>query len=248
MQTLEQWRSFYDAWAGHDPRIASTGQVVPDAVFARLAGTLGDWLALSGRERVLDVGCASGTLTSLWSPRAKEVIGLDFSRPLALDASRRHARRGLSFLQGEAARLPFPDASFDRVCCYNVLLSMPDRAYVDRALSEILRVARPRARVVLGSLPDVARKARFFDLLDQASPWYRRMVPRNARWRMKRLLKPGSKPGETRMLWFDLPELAARSRSAGWSVELHADPAIEDYPEYRSTLVLARGFEAGEAA
>jgi len=156
------------------------------------------------------------------------------------EARRRHAHPRLDFQQAEAASLPFHDSSFDRVCCYNVLLSLPDHEYAGRALAEILRVVRPGARILIGSLPDVRKKARFFDLLDAAGPWYRRTIPRQVRWSAKRLLRPDSKPGETRILWFDPTEMSSRLRSAGWSVDVHDDPEIEDYPEYRFTLVLSR--------
>ena len=179
-------------------------------------------------------------LTSLWSHRAREVVGVDFSARLIDEARRRHAHPRLDFQQAEAASLPFHDSSFDRVCCYNVLLSLPDHEYAGRALAEILRVVRPGARILIGSLPDVRKKARFFDLLDAAGPWYRRTIPRQVRWSAKRLLRPDSKPGETRILWFDPTEMSSRLRSAGWSVDVHDDPEIEDYPEYRFTLVLSR--------
>jgi ubiquinone/menaquinone biosynthesis C-methylase UbiE len=47
----------------------------------------------------------------------------------------------------DAAALPFPDASFERVLCVNTIYFWPDPA---RALREIHRVLKPGGRLVLG--------------------------------------------------------------------------------------------------
>jgi SAM-dependent methyltransferase len=71
---------------------------------------------LDGR-RVLDVGCGRGgtieVLHRFFSPG--ETVGLDLS-PVAIDFCRRtHRYPQVSFLCGDAERLPFPAGSFDAV-------------------------------------------------------------------------------------------------------------------------------------
>jgi ubiquinone/menaquinone biosynthesis C-methylase UbiE len=238
MPTLQEWRSYYDTWAGRDPRLASTGRVVPDADFDRLADVLRRWTGPTGGERALDVGCASGTLTTRWARHVAHCTGIDFSPGLIAEAQRRHGGGNCTFEVAEAAVLPFADASFDLVICYDVLLSLPDHAYVDRAIAEILRVARPTARIVLGSLPDQRRQERFFEVLQTGRPWYRRLLSRAKRW-----LRSG-RPRPTQILWFDIDALRRRCERAGFRVELHDDPPFENYRYYRRSLVLSRD-EAG---
>lgn len=238
MPTLDQWRQFYDGWAGGDPLLASTGTHVPTDDFARLGATLADWLQLRGDEHALDVGCASGTLTSRWAGRAARVVGVDFSTRLCAEAGARHVGANLTFTTAEAAALPFATASFDRVVCFNVLLSLPDAGYADRAMSELLRVARPTARIVLGSLPDVRCQDRFFEGLRAAAPWPRRLAGR-----VRDVLRGGARRS-TRILWFDIPALCARFAAAGWNVEVHDDPPFANYRHYRRSLVLSRRAEA----
>jgi SAM-dependent methyltransferase len=48
--------------------------------------------------------------------------------------------------QGHAARLPFPDESFDAVLCVNMLEALPDPS---RGLLEMRRVLQPGGRVVV---------------------------------------------------------------------------------------------------
>lgn len=240
MPTLSDWKKVYDGWAGLDPNCASTGERRDDTELDALASALATWLELTGKERVLDVGCASASLTSRYAPRARSVTGVDFSEPLLADARRRHAGSNMEFIHSEAASLPFPDDSFDRICCFGVVLTLPDHEYARRSVAEMVRVLKPGGLMLLGSLPDITRKEAFFDLLDERLPWYRRSLPRSVRWSLKRLLKPGSKPGQTRILWFDLLTERQHLAEQGLSVEVRTDPDYADYPRYRSSLLVRK--------
>jgi SAM-dependent methyltransferase len=99
---------------------------------------------------VLDVGC--GTARS-YAPelarRAGSYVGVDVS-PTAVQAAR---AAGLDArVIDDAARLPFPDGSFDHVTCIEVLEHLFDPA---AAVAEIRRVLRPGGRLVC-SAPNVA--------------------------------------------------------------------------------------------
>jgi SAM-dependent methyltransferase len=239
MPTLQQWRKFYDGWAARDPRIASTGLPVADAEFARLGTVLGDWLGLRGTERVLDVGCASGTLTSRWADRAQQVVGIDFSPALAGAAQSRLGSTTRHFAAAEAAALPFAAGAFDAVVCFNVLLSLPDHDYAQRAVAELLRVLRPGGTLLLGSLPDARCQQRFFDVLLAEAPWWRRAGSRAKSWLQPR------RPRRTQILWFDLPALAQQFVARGATVTLHDDPPFANYRHYRKTLVVRKPVEVG---
>jgi len=84
----------------------------------------------------LDVACGTGFLTR---HLRGEVVGLDQS-PRMLAEAKRQAPRA-TFVEGDALRLPFPDASFDRVFSGHFYghLREPERR---RFLRESRRVAR----------------------------------------------------------------------------------------------------------
>lgn len=96
--------------------------------------------------RVLDLGCGTGTLTILAKrlhPQT-EFTGLD-PDPEVLARARSKAERAggpITWDEGLATRLPYPDQSFDRVVSSLVThhLTRPDRM---AALREIWRVLRP---------------------------------------------------------------------------------------------------------
>ena len=102
--------------------------------------------ALEAHQRVLDLGCGTGTLAIMakqYRPDA-EVIGLD-ADPEILEIARRKAAEAeleIDFDRGLAGDLPYPDASCDRVLStlfFHHLTSDDKRA----CLAEIRRVLRP---------------------------------------------------------------------------------------------------------
>ena len=98
----------------------------------------------------LDAGCGSCAHTVRLARRGFNVRAVDFSES-ALEMARGHLKgAGLDeriMLQREdLTRLSFPDASFDYVLCWGVLMHVPD---VGRAVSELARVLKPGGRLVV---------------------------------------------------------------------------------------------------
>jgi len=95
--------------------------------------------------RVLDVGCGTGEQLSYFSQHGFTVAGIEPAadmRALALAHN-----PGVEVLDGLATALPFPDASFDVVICFEVLRYLGDDD-IRQACREMLRVARPGGRIV----------------------------------------------------------------------------------------------------
>ncbi len=124
-------------------------------VFDRLVGEAGDfnpftdrgWETLARRfaaaipeagHRVLDVGCGTGRSRRIYRDRVQCYAGID----LSLGALRLARQRfpDAAWLQADALRLPFRDASHDGVAFSSVLHHVPDRR---AALAEAFRVLHP---------------------------------------------------------------------------------------------------------
>lgn len=97
-------------------------------------------------QRVLDLGCGTGTLTILTKshhPKA-QVIGLDADPKVLAMAKAKTSRAGLEIKwdYGMAFELPYPDSSFDRVLS-SLLFHHLTRENKVRTLKEVFRVLRP---------------------------------------------------------------------------------------------------------
>jgi ubiquinone/menaquinone biosynthesis C-methylase UbiE len=139
MGTTREWRLDRDAAAFYDARF------VP-AIFAEIAEIVAGAAALRGGERVLDVACGTGALAHAAAARVGEgaVTGLD-ANPSMLEVARER-RPGITWTPGDAAKLPFPDASFDAVLCQAALMFFPDKP---ACLREMHRVAKPGGRIAV---------------------------------------------------------------------------------------------------
>lgn len=109
-----------------------------------------DLARLAGGERVLDVGCGTGNGSLLAAARGCQVTGVDPARRLLEVARQQAAARGLevTFVQGDAASLPLPDASADVVLSVFAVIFAPDAAV---AAAEMARVCAARGRIVLSA-------------------------------------------------------------------------------------------------
>jgi len=118
-----------------------------------------DRLAPRPGERVLDLGCGTGNASLLLAGRGARTFAVDPS-PRLLDVARQESSaRGLDvdFTSGQAATLPFPDASIDAIVSVFGLIFAPDAS---AAASEMARVLVPSGRIVLSAwLPGGALSA-----------------------------------------------------------------------------------------
>lgn len=140
---LESVRKTFTDWA---PIYNAThGWTLPKRRAARLA------LDLRPGDRVLDMACGTGLnfphLRELVGERG-QVMGVDLT-PAMLDIARRmidsKGWKNVEVREADAAALPFPDASFDKVIISFALNIIPE--YV-RAIEEARRVLVPGGRFV----------------------------------------------------------------------------------------------------
>lgn len=107
-----------------------------------MVAVLGDFLGLEALPRLslLNVGGSAGIIDNYLSNHFSEVVGLDIDLPAVEFARSRFNKNGLTFVVGDALRIPCPEATFDVVVCSQVYEHVPDARVM---LDEIYRVLKP---------------------------------------------------------------------------------------------------------
>lgn len=97
---------------------------------------------VSPGARILEVAPGPGYLAIELARLGYEVVGLDISKSFVQIATRNAAEAGVAvrFERGDAAHMPFPDASFDFVVCTAAFKNFSNPA---SALEEAHRVLKP---------------------------------------------------------------------------------------------------------
>ncbi len=109
---------------------------------------------LAPGEKVLDVGCGTGTLAIAVQRRVGpegEVHGID-AAPEMIAVARRKAVKagvGLDFQVGLIEDIPFPDDQFDIVVSSLMIHHLPSDDLQSRGFAEIYRVLKPSGRLLV---------------------------------------------------------------------------------------------------
>jgi ubiquinone/menaquinone biosynthesis C-methylase UbiE len=159
----------------------------------RLAEPFIAFAGIADGERVLDVGCGTGSLTFALAQAAKldEIAAIDYSPVFVAEAQRRNSDSRISIAQGDACALAFEDNRFDRAFSLLVLHFVPE---ADKAIFEMRRVVRGGGTVAaavwdhLGGMPSMRM---FWDTIAAQDPEARRL-------RHQYFFQPMMRPDELR--------------------------------------------------
>ena len=184
------------------------GQPVPSASLDAMADDIRRGLALNREDRLLDLCCGNGLLTSRCAAHCREVVGVDVSAFLIGVARSRFARPNVEYVQADACRLPAEVVGkpFTKICVYEALQHFTEDE------TRILLEGLPRsAPVFLGSVPDRERLWNFYDTPARRDEYHRRV-------------KDGT---EAIGHWWTSADLARLGGSLGYAVTILApDPAL----------------------
>jgi ubiquinone/menaquinone biosynthesis C-methylase UbiE len=138
--------------AGHDIFLPFYDALTSALGFAKIRRALVARADLQSGERLLDVGCGTGTLILAFKRRHPnvDVVGLDPDAKALARAARKLNRGGVvaRLEKGYANALPFDDRWFDRVVS-SFMFHHLDAAQKEAMVSEVHRVLKPGGRLDL---------------------------------------------------------------------------------------------------
>lgn len=111
-------------------------------------------LAPKAGERILDVGCGTGTFFKLVQEQTNlslTLVGIDASEEMIQKAREKVGGESIQFQFADAAYLPFPNQSFDAIVSLLTLHHTPSGVKT-RAIMEMSRVLRTGGRAVVCDL------------------------------------------------------------------------------------------------
>jgi len=126
-------------------RTAGKVAALQDARAAELEERVRAFVLPAAGEHCLDVGCGAGALALALAPHVADVVGVD-RVPELLELARERAPANATFVEGDAERLTFDDASFDLAATLRTLHHVPRPELV---LAELTRVTRRGGRVLV---------------------------------------------------------------------------------------------------
>ncbi len=102
-------------------------------------------------DSILDIATGTGDLAIMMSElNAKKIVGLDLSEGMLTVGKKKIATKKLdnliSMIQGDSENLPFNDNYFDAI---TVAFGVRNFENLDKGLSEILRVLKPKGKLVV---------------------------------------------------------------------------------------------------
>ncbi|HEY3686762.1 MAG TPA: demethylmenaquinone methyltransferase [Streptosporangiaceae bacterium] len=162
-------------------------------------------------ERVLDLAAGTGTSTAAFARAGAQCVACDFSTGMLEVGVRRRGQSagGVTFVGGDAMRLPFADDSFDAVTISFGIRNVVDP---DACMRELRRVAKPGGRMVICEFSHIPVRP-----VDRAFTQYLvHVMPRIAG-----LLSSNPESygylSESIQTWPDQRAMAARIQRAGWT-------------------------------
>ena len=157
--------------------------------------------------RVLDLAAGTGASSTPFADAGAKTVACDFSPGMLAEGRRRHAT--LTFIAGDAMRLPFRDAAFDAV---TISFGLRNVADVHVALAELARVTRPGGRLVVletATPPSKVLRAGHNVYVDRVLPRVARLFASDP--------EAYSYLAESAAAWLSQPDLADAIRTAGWA-------------------------------
>ena len=139
-QLFDEWPEAYDQWF-----TTPIGSLVKKYEAELVLGLLKP----EKGETILDAGCGTGIFTLEILSSGSNVIGLDISLPMLIQAGKKLKGFPFRMVLADILHLPFPESLFDKVVSITALEFIRD---TEAVVGELFRVTRRGGTIVVASL------------------------------------------------------------------------------------------------
>lgn len=139
-QLFDEWPEAYDRWF-----TTPIGSLVRKYE----AELMLDLLKPKQGEIILDAGCGTGIFTTDILSSGSQVIGLDMSLPMLIQAKKKLKEYPFWIILADMLNLPFPESSFDKVVSVTALEFVED---AKGAIGELFRITKRGGCIVVATL------------------------------------------------------------------------------------------------
>lgn len=195
----------------------------------RLAPLFLDFAGSAPDERVLEVGCGTGSLTFVLAARGVAAIeAIDYEKDFVAALRERNRDPRITARQGDACALAFPDGAFDRALAMLVLHFVSDAQLAAREMRRVVRQGGVVAAAVWDQYGGMPWLRMFWDTISAIEP---AAIERRA----QSYFRPTSLPGELRSVF----EHAGFEKIEETMLTIRMD--FQNFDDYWHPMLLGQG-------
>lgn len=130
-----------------------------------IAKTIIDILKINKKDRVLDLCCGNGLITSVVAKSCQEIHGVDFSKNLIEVAERNNKSQNASYYLKSAIDIGelFPENTFDKAYCYAAFQYF-NYKNGEQLMESIARVTKQNGLILIGDIPNKEKKRAYYNI------------------------------------------------------------------------------------
>ena len=103
----------------------------------------------SKKDDFLEIGCGTGRLLNLVSPRYKKTVAVDFSKEM-INIAKKRINKNITYFNISASEIQFEDEQFDFVVCNALFHHLSnDKKELIKVLKKIKKILRPGGRIFI---------------------------------------------------------------------------------------------------
>lgn len=159
MNWQEYWNRLAEAESDPQRQVARVknqrqlGTEDTDMVIRHLTGLLD----LQPTDRLLDLCCGNGLLTSQFAQNCEQVVGIDLAPAMIESARTHHSANNIQYFQGNATEADsIAEGTFDKILL-QFSFQYLSREEGKKTIQGMLRMLKPGGVIVLGDVPDLGK-------------------------------------------------------------------------------------------